>query len=959
LPGFARIAAARDLLPLVPATADCRHGGGWVCERIAIVFGMAGVVWVSELWVQARCAPGAALVSGGEIMSGGSRLSGSVVCGVWVALLAVVMVPTEAEGVNYFRIGAGGEFRAPHLWSPWNPLNPAQYQGPGGANDTANFNLGVTPGNRYFLANVHGTNERLLVHNDSLALELSGSYSLAGTSATDASFIVGTVDGGTGDVIFSGSGSLQSQHSIIGNVAGSSGVVRVVGVGWTINAGILRVGNLGSGSLLIQNGGTVTNTSGGAISGNIGGSVGSNGHVTVAGANSVWTNNGTLSVGVSGSGSMGISGGGRVINGIGNIGTSSSGEGFVSVAGVDSRWINNGELRVGSAGTGTLNVTVGGRVQNTAGRIGVGPGSSGMATVRGANTWWFNFQTLTVGESGTGTLNIENGGVVANDAIIPMSGIVGANAGSVGTVNVTGAGAHWNNTGMVRIGQNGTGSLSIMAGGQVSNTSGVVGLNAGSSGTVTVSGTDSIWANNGMLFVGEWGDGTLTIESGGSVSSEPEFGTFAGIVAWREGSTGTVLVDGAGSTWNNNGGLSVGTFGSATLTIQNGGTVSAGATGSLGVRTGSSGTATVTGPGSAWNVSANLSIAGDFAPGGGVGTLDILNGGTVTSGAGIIANNDGSIGTVTVDGNAAWVIGGNLTVGGQVGGGGTATLNIQNGGLVRVGVSGGGNITGNAVSQITLDSGGELEVRGSIDLSGGAFNFLGGTLRTESFVGSLVNQGGTLAPGNLLQPIGTTAVSSNYTQQAGGTLEIEIGGVVPGQFDSVAVAGNAILAGTLRLSLIDGFEPLQGNSFTILETEFGNVGGKFSQVEGNLPLPGMGLAVTYGTNLVRVQTAIPGDANLDGQVTIADLGILAANWQQPGKMWIEADFNGDGMVTIADLGILAAHWQMGVGGLSSGSGVSFEEALGMFDVFSGIVVPEPATGLLLVFSSGLLRRRRS
>jgi hypothetical protein len=54
---------------------------------------------------------------------------------------------------------------------------------------------------------------------------------------------------------------------------------------------------------------------------------------------------------------------------------------------------------------------------------------------------------------------------------------------------------------------------------------------------------------------------------------------------------------------------------------------------------------------------------------------------------------------------------------------------------------------------------------------------------------------------------------------------------------------------------------------------------------------------------------LAGDANRDGVVNIADLGILAANWQQAGRSFSQGDYNYDGMVNIADLGILAANWQ--------------------------------------------------
>jgi hypothetical protein len=55
-----------------------------------------------------------------------------------------------------------------------------------------------------------------------------------------------------------------------------------------------------------------------------------------------------------------------------------------------------------------------------------------------------------------------------------------------------------------------------------------------------------------------------------------------------------------------------------------------------------------------------------------------------------------------------------------------------------------------------------------------------------------------------------------------------------------------------------------------------------------------------------------GDANLDGRVNIADLSILASNWQRSGAYWYEGDFDYNSLVNIADLSILAANWQAGV-----------------------------------------------
>jgi hypothetical protein len=105
-------------------------------------------------------------------------------------------------------------------------------------------------------------------------------------------------------------------------------------------------------------------------------------------------------------------------------------------------------------------------------------------------------------------------------------------------------------------------------------------------------------------------------------------------------------------------------------------------------------------------------------------------------------------------------------------------------------------------------------------------------------------------------------------------------------------------------------------------------------------------------NVKIVPGAMGGDANRDGVVNIADLGILAANWQSSGALWEHADFNYDRQVNIADLGILAANWQAG----AENGGLGFAEAMAMFDVFDGVVVPEPALGL--VGLAGLVIQRR-
>jgi hypothetical protein len=65
------------------------------------------------------------------------------------------------------------------------------------------------------------------------------------------------------------------------------------------------------------------------------------------------------------------------------------------------------------------------------------------------------------------------------------------------------------------------------------------------------------------------------------------------------------------------------------------------------------------------------------------------------------------------------------------------------------------------------------------------------------------------------------------------------------------------------------------------------------------------------TSIVVRYTSL-GDATLDREVDVADLGRLASNWQQSPRRWSEGDFNFDGTVDIADLGLLATNWHTNV-----------------------------------------------
>ena len=117
----------------------------------------------------------------------------------------------------------------------------------------------------------------------------------------------------------------------------------------------------------------------------------------------------------------------------------------------------------------------------------------------------------------------------------------------------------------------------------------------------------------------------------------------------------------------------------------------------------------------------------------------------------------------------------------------------------------------------------------------------GGTFQALSVSGTVTNNGGIVAPG------ASPAISTfgSYEQDGSATLEMEIGGRVPGSsgYDQLIITGDATLAGTLEIILIDlgggQYEPQEGDTFALFDFQC-NVNGWFDTV--NLPTLTEGLA---------------------------------------------------------------------------------------------------------------------
>jgi T5SS/PEP-CTERM-associated repeat protein/autotransporter-associated beta strand protein len=459
----------------------------------------------------------------------------------------------------------------------------------------------------------------------------------------------------------------------------------------------------------------------------------------------------------------------------------------------------------------------------------------------------------------------------------------------------------WDVGGTLSVGETQSGAMTISAGSDVTNTDGFVANMAGSTGTVTVDGTGSTWTNSGELRMGNFGMGTLNITAGGAVSvgGHGRLGNVAGGV-------GVATVDGPGSTLTSANFILVGREGSGTLNIQNSGVVSD-SIGGIAIFEGSSGMVTINGAGSAWNNLNELQVAD-----GGNGTLEIIDGGVATSSLGYLGVSPLGVGTATVSGSgSAWNNSDQL----QVGYRGNGTLNVLDGGSISsslgyVGVLEGGTGTSTVSgSGSTWTNSGELQVgyegTGTLYVMDGA--------AVSSGIGIV----GTNATGNGAVTIsGDNSTWTNFGSltvgsSGNGTLNIEHGGIVVASTLEGGNAGSGINfnGGTLRIASTDsaGNELTLNSAGGVLDTP--NIGTTFTITSGiagagGLTKTGTGTLELTGANIYADDTRVFGGTlgvNGPNLADAADMHISAGallNLNFVGTDTIDAlFFNGVGQAT--------------------------------------------------------------
>ncbi|WP_230089571.1 autotransporter family protein [Herminiimonas contaminans] len=375
-----------------------------------------------------------------------------------------------------------------------------------------------------------------------------------------------------------------------------------------------------------------------------------------------------------------------------------------------------------------------------------------------------------------------------------------------------GGAQNWDVGGDLAVGDTGIGTLLIDAGGTVTNDWAYIGNTGTGNGTITVQGTDgmgnaSTWTSSGRVLVGVSASsiGALNILNGGVVRNSG-----SAVIGYDGGSTGTVLVSGAGSTWENplTQSFQIGTSGNGTLLINNGGTVHSGQA-IIGFGGGSNGHVTVTGLGSLWDPVDNIYVG--FV---GTGELNVLEGATVSTmqnGGGAatiyVGYANGGQGTVNVSSSTGNTSTLSVTDDLAIGVDGLGTVNVDKGGLITVGddVQIGNNATGNGTLHLNGDASGRGIVEtGSVVAGAGTINLdlNGGILRANrnetnflnGFTGLTVGTEGAWFDTNGHTIAISTAFTGNSTFNKLGTGTLILTG------DSSTFTGNsAVSAGTLQM----------------------------------------------------------------------------------------------------------------------------------------------------------------
>ena len=522
---------------------------------------------------------------------------------------------------------------------------------------------------------------------------------------------------------------------------------------------------------------------------------------------------------------------------------------IASTGSINAITVNSGATYTNSGTAGATIINSG----NTAATFNAGS-TTGTLTENGVLTIAGSASGVTIGTiSSTNTTNAGTGAITFSNTFASGSTLTFANgtsiasfkptSGSVGTLSTSGTtyiGAYGlsDNTGF-NITLTGGGTFNI---GQT----GFNGTGAQTGGTTNILGgttlalQNTVWTGSqagsfmhGIYNVGGASAGTMAITGGFSE------GNGRGTAPTSGGINGLQFTVGNGGSLTTTGGSTLGfstaqtaVIGTNSLTVNTGGSAALGGALTLG----SNAANTFMETNATTVAGGTLTVTGGAVTLGNTGTAATLqtNTFTVSSGSAAIGTQASAqnltIGTATVAAsntitNTATLSGGKLLVSGTLAAGSNTTTQT------------------NSFSW----TGGQLSAR--TITPGTGFNG-GGSITTTT----LTNSAGTLAPGDV-GTAGLTTITGNFSVTSGSaSLAIDIGGNTAGNafqnasgtYDKVTATGTVAVGGTLNVSLINGFNPAPGNSFTVLTAGSGNITGAFTNAA-----PGALISLNSGATVLQ------------------------------------------------------------------------------------------------------------
>ena len=550
-----------------------------------------------------------------------------------------------------------------------------------------------------------------------------------------------------------------------------------------------------------------------------------------------------------------------------------------------SATVTTGDLVVATAGgtttSATIEVGTGHLIQTGASTLTVGHATEGSAAI--------NLNSIGDFVSGTGNITVNPTGSINLSFFsrFEANGDVHLNGGSLTTNSAI------------------TGADFILAAGRT--------LTASNNAQIDFVGTSSYRINQGTTFL---------IESGADMTKFGILG-IGGFLAPGPGGDGTLTVDGAGTSV---------TAGQTIVGVD-------GFTGDVTVRNDATGD---------FNDVQLANLGDDFS----IGKINVETSATVTTeNLSLAAGGGNTMGTLNVVGTGSTLSqngASTLTMGHATEG--TATLNVTgdgtfNSGTGAISVNSTGTINiGTGATGGTFNSDGPMTVDGTVNLldgalnagtitlnGGGAFNFTGGVLSVDSFVGNLDNQGGTLAPGG--SP-GITNVTGDYTNQSAATVQIEIdspGGLPGTDFDRVNITAAANLDGALFADV--GYVPAHQDSVQVMT--FASRSGVFSAVTDSGLAGNLVMAPFYTATDLTLSAELLGDASGDGSVGPEDYTLWADAFGIAEPSYDDGDLSRNGVVGPEDYTI----WADNFGLIAAAPGDS------------PAAVPEPSSLALLMIAA--------